>query len=626
MSNLRGTWPKRLPVIALLVIFSAIFARGGEALAQRRPAPELLPDNTLVYVRIPDIQDFTAKMQDTGMGRMLEDEDMQPFAAEMYDFAAEEFEQLRDQIGLSLDEVMELPQGEFCFAIVETPDSDVPFSFVMLLDVGESVDLAKIAEESGEALLFDAGVEQDVEDVGETSLKTINAADPEERLVYFEREGTYGASNNPDLVKEILLRWNLKPTNRDKVFSNNRKFVTIMNRCRGTSDARPDVVYFADPIGIFEATQSGAAGAVAMAFARSIGVTDFLGIGGSTMLGVDDFDGMSHMHLYLASPREGVMKMLAMESGEIVPPTFVPDDTVTYMTLNWDVPKTFDAFEELFNRVSQNDPDALNIAIENNLNENLGIDFVEDIIGNLSGRVVYMSYIIPPARLNSQTNLFGIQMLDIDAAKETIETMFEQDNFPELKEKKVRGITIYQLPGPGARRRAQENRERRDDRGRQGSEDEDPFESQNLRRPEPGFAFIEDYLVVSDSIETIEMAIQTSDGRADALESNGEFLDVLAEVERQTGSSRAGMLMYSRPQEVLRNFYELGVNEENRQRIMDAGDDNPFLGRLGDRLNNVDLPSFDVIEKFLTSSGGVMTSDESGFHYFSFGFRPNPDE
>ena len=59
---------------------------------------------------------------------------------------------------------------------------------------------------------------------------------------------------------------------------------------------------------------------------------------------------------------------------------------------------------------------------------------------------------------------------------------------------------------------------------------------------------------------------------------------------------------------------------------MDAGDDNPFLGRLGDRLNNVDLPSFDVIEKFLTSSGGVMTSDVSGFHYFSFGFRPNPDE
>ena len=98
MSNLRGTWPKRLPVIALLVIFSAIFARGGEALAQRRPAPELLPDNTLVYVRIPDIQDFTAKMQDTGVGRMLEDEDMQPFAAEMYDFAAEEFEQLRDPV------------------------------------------------------------------------------------------------------------------------------------------------------------------------------------------------------------------------------------------------------------------------------------------------------------------------------------------------------------------------------------------------------------------------------------------------------------------------------------------------------------------------------------------------
>lgn len=620
MLNLHDAQPKRLQVVALLLVLGVVSACTGTAAAQRRPAPELLPDETLVYVRIPDIQDFAAKWQETGVGQMLRDEEVQPFAETMYDFAAEEFEQLRDQIGLSLDEVMELPQGELCFALVETKDSDVPISVIMLLDVGQSVDLAKVAEEAGEAFLFDQGVEQEIEDVGETTLKMINANNPEERLVYFEREGTYGVSNNPELVKEVLLRWNLKPTTRDKVFSNNRKFVTIMNRSRGTADARPDIVYFADPIGIFEATQSGASGAIAMAFARSIGVTGFLGIGGSAMMNVEDFDSMAHMHLYLASPREGVMKMMAMKSGEIVPPPFVPADTVTYMTLNWDVPKTFDAFEELYNKINQDDPEALSLAIEDNINENLGVDFVEDIIGNMSGRLVYMTYMVPPARVNSQSTLVGLQLVDADAAQETMETMFEQENWPELEESKVRGVTIYKLPGGRGRRRQRENQDEDEFEGR------DPFESGTLRRPEPGFAFIEDYLVISDSIETIEHAIQTSDGRFDGLESDGDFGGILEEVERQIGSARAGMLMYSRPNALLQNFYDMGTDSENQERIREAGEDQPFLGRLTDRLDGTEIPSFEALEKYMTSAGGVMTADESGFHYFTFGFRPDPEQ
>lgn len=620
MLNLHDAQPKRLQVVALLLVLGVVSAWTGTAAAQRRPAPELLPDETLVYIRIPDIREFATKWQETGVGQMLRDEEVQPFVETMYDFAAEEFEQLRDQIGLSLDEVMELPQGELCFALVETKDSDVPISVVLLLDVGDSVDLAKVAEEAGEAFLFDQGVEQEVEDVGETSLKVLNANNPEERLVYFEREGTYGVSNNPELVKEVLLRWNLKPTSRDKVFSNNRKFVTIMNRCRGTSDARPDIVYYVDPVGIFKATQSGASGAIAMAFARSIGVTGLLGIGGSVMMDVDDFDSMAHMHIYLASPREGVMKMMAMTSGEIAPPAFVPADAVTYMTLNWDVPKTFDAFEDLYNKINQDDPEALSLAIEDNINENIGVDFVEDIIGNLSGRLVYMTYMVPPARVNSQSTLVGLQLVDPDAAQETMETMFEQENWPELEEKKVRGVTIYELPGMRGRRRQQQNQDQDE------SERRDPFESGNLRRPEPGFAFIDDYLVISDSIETIEHAIQTSDGRFDGLESNEEFGGILEEVERQIGSARAGMLVYSRPNEMLRNFYDLGNDSENQQRIREAGEDRPFLGRLTDRLDDAEIPSFEALEKYMSSAGGVMTADESGFHYFTFGFRPDPEQ
>jgi hypothetical protein len=290
------------------------------------------------------------------------------------------------------------------------------------------------------------------------------------------------------------------------------------------------------------------------------------------------------------------------------------------MTLNWDIPKTFDAFEELYNKINQNDSEALSLAIEDNINENIGVDFVEDILGNMAGRLVYMTYMVPPARINSQSTLVGLQLVDPDAAQETMETMFEQENWPELKEKKVRGVTIYQLPGPGARRRQRQNQEEDEFDGR------DPFESGNLRRPEPGFAFIDDYLVISDSMETIEHAIQTSDGRFDGLETEEEFGGILEEVERQIGSARAGMLLYSRPHEVLRNFYDLGSDKENRQRLRDAGENQPFLGRLSDRIDGAEIPSFEALEKYMSSAGGVMTADESGFHYFTFGFRPDPEK
>lgn len=615
--------------VAWAVAFASMFGGIDTASAQRRPAAELLPEKTVAYVRIPDVREMMQKMQDTSMGRMMADPEVSPLVDSLYSMATDEFEQVRDRVGLSLDELMSLPQGELCAALIETKGEEVPFAWVILLDVGSSADLADKLIGNGELAAGENGVIPDEEDVNGVTLKTINGNNPDERVIYFRRDTTYGFCNNPDVVREILARWNTAPTVRDKVFSNNRKFVTIMNRCRGTAENRPDMTFFIDPYGIFNATQEGVGGAVATAFAKSIGIDGLLGIGGSYLLDVDGFEAASHLHILTASPRSGVIKMMAMQDGDIEPQDFVPADIVTYMTVNWDVDTTYTTFEELYNTVSQSET-ALQDAIENNLNENLGVDFKAEILDNLAGRGTYLTWIVPPSRINSQATLLALELKDGAAAEETLAKMFETIEMPEgMKEFEYEGVTIHQFPGGGRRRNISvEVESSDDDNGGQPraipepEQEEDPFESGQLRRPEPCIAIYENQLLITDAVDLMKEAIATGKGRRDRLSADPKFARNFDEIVRMLGGSRAGMIAYSKPDAILKNFYDLAQDDRNRERLRTAGEENRIAKRFDEMLTETPLPAFETLQRYIGSGGGVMTVDETGFHYFSFGLNP----
>ncbi|MCA9104519.1 MAG: hypothetical protein KDA83_03765 [Planctomycetales bacterium] len=615
-SRLRGS------LIAGLAAVTLVLGWAGSASAQRRPAAEILPDDTYLYIRAANVREFMEKSRDTAFGRMMADPEIAPLMENLYGMAADEFEQVRDQVGLSLDELFEIPQGEFCFAVVRNRDGDQPLAPVFLLDVGNSIDLAERLVGNGEAALFEQGVEPEEEDIDGTFVKVINGGNPDDRVVYFFRDGTFGVTNDLAVAEQLLARWDLQPTNRDKVFSNNRKFVAIMNRCRGTADARPDMTFFFDPYGMFQATQEGVSGAVATAFAKSIGVDGFSAVGGAYTVNVGEFEAIMHLHLLLASPRQGVVKMIAMRDGDLMAQDFIPADAVTFMTLNWDVDTTWDAFEEIFNKVSQSDT-ALDDTIETNINRRLGVDFKEDVIGNLTGRLTYSTWLVPPSRLNSQAIVFGAEVVDEEAAKETIAAIFEEVGLPEnVEQVRYEGVEITKFPSPGNRRRFRvevgPNGERTTRPLEEGEEPEDPFETGRLRRPEPCMAIYHNHILFSDSFDALKEYIACGEGRRDRLTDDPRYQETMDDIKRLMGDGTAGMMIYQQPEAILENFYNLAVDQENRNSLRQAGENNRQLRRLDEVLNETPLPPFDVFKKYFSANGGVFSDDSTGIHYFTY--------
>ncbi len=114
------------------------------------------------------------------------------------------------------------------------------------------------------------------------------------------------------------------------------------------------------------------------------------------------------MHLLLDNPRNGVLEMIAMESGDTSPETWVPPDAASYMTINWNTQKTFEGVRKLFDqfngerRAEQRDQAASVGSAGSGLRE--GRDRARSI-----SDFTHVSWFEKPARVNSGTNLVGVQ-------------------------------------------------------------------------------------------------------------------------------------------------------------------------------------------------------------------------
>jgi len=111
----------------------------GEAWGQvpsRPSAPELLPQETVAYVQIPNIQRLKENFAETGFGQMLADDRVAPLVEQVYEELSYLYtDYVEETVGVKLDELLTLPAGEICFAVV-APRRDTP-NFVMLLAIQE---------------------------------------------------------------------------------------------------------------------------------------------------------------------------------------------------------------------------------------------------------------------------------------------------------------------------------------------------------------------------------------------------------------------------------------------------------------------------------------------------------
>lgn len=576
----------------LLTIFSSPLV-----FAQRPSAPRLLPNKTLAYLRIDDTRELKAKMGETGMGKMMADPQIAPILGTFYSTFVGQLQGMQDAIGLNLDELLSVPNGELAVAVVATKTEP---AFVIMLEAGEEMPALEVLLDRGRQAAENNGGSYAEKEVGKISIRSLGGRRGGEGLHYFIDSGVMVGSNRADYAEQLAMIWTGNGIDH-KPLADNRDFTTIMSRCVGTEGERPQVSFFVDPLAIVREAGKNSGGSIALlAGLKTFGVDGIKGVGGSAIIAPNEFDSIIHGHLLLNANRQGIMKVIRPKAGPTTPEDWVSEQANSYFTMNWELEKTFNAIENLV------DTFAGEGTVENRFvkeaNKNLNIDFRNDILALLNDRLTLVQLIVPPKKINSQANVYAVHVKNASRMKtEILPKIIESvkgRGGPEIKSKLFGDATVYYLDiqVPNA-------------------------EERNIRIPQPAFCILDDQFVASDSLQAIENVIQFNSSGDGLLSESIEFKLVRDRIKAQLKNSEMSILAYQRPEETMRLMYDLATDPNNIDNLERIAENNPFLLSLITAVRSKKLPPFEVFAKYLAPGGAFIVDEENGIHYTGFSMR-----
>ncbi len=585
---------ERRLVLRLAAVVAALFAgwaQGTFAWA-RPPAARLLPEKTVLMVSVADCPDLAKRFMNTALGRMSQDPQLNPLVKQLYGSLADVVANLRDRIGLSLPEILAIPQGEFTFALVPTEDEGL--AAVVLLDTGSQLASARGLWQRVSEALDKSGAAKSQETVAGAALTIYDGLGPQQRkVIFFEKDACLVLASDIQVVRSILDVWN---GGAAKTLNDNANFAAIFRRCRGEKGEEAQVIGYVDPISLFRAAGQRNPGVqVALALLPTLGLDGFQGAGGSLAFDAGQFDSIVHAHLLLENPRSGVFDVLALTDGESTPEPWAPNDVVNYITFHWDFKRSYKAVEKIYD--SLRGEGSLASQIKQRFEEPLGFDPVSRILPALEGRVTYFNWIERPVTPTSQALLVALKLKDSAAVGKVLETIVSKSK-GDLVRQSFSGKDYFQVSVGGRNR----------------PPDAPP-------PPRPCFAVFGDYLIITSHSSLFEKVVATADKPGDSLGDALDYKLVATKLVRRSGGKKAAMLGFQRPDEGLRFLYELAVGEQTRQRLKAQAEGNPFFKTLNSALEAHPLPPFEVLQRYLAPGGTVVVDDETGLHYTDFSLR-----
>ncbi|MBN1909526.1 MAG: hypothetical protein JW818_07305 [Pirellulales bacterium] len=591
-----------------LGVLLAVCLAAGPAAAAPPPAAKLLPKETSLVVTIHNVGELSKRFMNTGIGRMSQDPELKPLIKKLYGIAGEAVALVKEQIGVSLDEMLAIPQGEVTFALV-TPE-DKRTEMVFFLDAGEQIGAARtLLGKAVELYQQNEKVNRHEETVGQTKLVAFTRGDRNRpRGAYFEREGMICIAQNMDRLKAVLTAWDGLA---DETLTDNPRYATVVSRCTQGLSEPPQFFFYADPIAIAKAIirdQPGNRGArVAMAMLPTLGLDGLHAVGMSTLLDSGPMDSVTHAHILLDNPRTGVLDVLAFEPHDMKPGAWVPKDVANYMSVQWDFNKSLkkvgvivDSFtrEGYFSEVALGE-----------FRRDMGLDMEKEILPTFDGRVTMIQRVQEPITINSQHTLVAFRLKDPKRFAKVFDKLMdekkevEQNRVGWRKEKKsFGGKTYYQfsLHFPN----------------------EFSLEAEQLERmPHPCMGVIDNQFIISNQQGIFMAVLRTVAEEDGSLADEPDFKLIAGKIARLSGGRKPSMIQFDRPEETMRYLYGLLTSDRARGFLRQGAENNPYLKSIDGALDEHPFPPFSVIRKYLAPGGGFVIDDETGIHLTGFALR-----
>jgi hypothetical protein len=577
-------------VVGLLL--TGLLVDGSRSVRAERPSTaSLLPDTTAILLWIPDAPDAAVRFMNTALGRISRDPQIRPLVDQFCRSLAESVEAEGGGIGMALAELLALPHGEVALAVVAPKESEP--ALVVLVDVGNLTNAKKLLR------LVSRGAVRFEQSFLGTRIGAFDLPGAGERqMKFFGKDAVLVFGTNVDVLQEVLLAWN----DRDRsTLADNKKFAAIMRRSR-VQNAKPQFAWYFDPIMLMQNVSQTEPGVrMTLMMASMLGLDGLKACGGATELDAGEMDTITHFHMLLESPRDGVLEVLALTSGETTPERWVPADVSTYTTLHLDVATTLGALRTVYDRFAGEG--AFSDLLARQIGEPFGLDIESDLLPALTGRVTHVTRIERPATVRGNATALAWELKKkADVGPILKKVLVTNDVF--LMRQRHDGKEYFEFSPPEIG-------------------EVDP-ESPSL--PRPCFGLLDDYLIITDGPSLYRTLIATSNGSLDRLADAADFKRVAREIRNRSGPAKPAMVRFVRPEEDMRWIYDLLASDQTRQLLSKQAERNLFSHALNAALESQPLPPFDVLGKHLAPGGGLLTVDDEGIHYTGTTLRPRSQE
>lgn len=560
----------RSSVLLLCLVQLTVASRISRA-DDRASGEKLFPKDTLIFFSIPDVPEMGKSWDKSSAGQLLRDREMQPFLEDVHKQFDELSKKAEDKIGVSLKDLLELPQGEVSFALMEKPERKL--AAVLLLEYGdkqETVD--KLIKKLDDELEKD-GAEHSTEEVDDVTLHIYtfkNGPDsPINTLTYFSDESCLVFSNEVAALKEVLERWD---GSSDDTLAQNDQFAYIMAQCKSES-GDPALKVFLNPIGLINSGVAVAQASIpqagmALAVVPMLGLDAMKGWGGTMDLGEGDFDSVYTFFFYNESSK-GLMGLFNFPAGQLAPPKWVPASVGSFSMMNWNVAGAYSAVEGLVDGIQGRGATAR--FLDQLANDGPMIHVKKDVLDHLDGKIHVIQN--PPKEVDDDTPpipefFVALGLKDPAKMKKTLAAAAKAGG-AGLETREFNGETIYEISPGGS--------------GNTFS-----------------IAVTEGQAVFTNDTPLLENMMRGKAAQRAALADAPEYKKIAKYFPSKTSS-----LSFQRTDSQLKMYYNL-------------------LKKNADSIDAVDvskLPSFDVIAKYFQASGGYMAPDKKGAKMVNFSLK-----
>lgn len=596
--------------------------------AEPVPGDKRLPQDTLVYFSINNVNDFKAKFGDTQFGKLLKDDSMKEFLGQFEGPLQMISGEVEEKTGVPLKDLLKIPSGEVSFAVSQSEQS--PVNIVLMLNYGESEETVKKLIEKATASAEEEGGKASEVEVDGVKIVTLSPKGEEESdskedasdddaggadlqksfkgVSYAMKDSTLIVSNQAGAIKGVLEKWDGAS---DSSLANASSYKTIMSKCAPKGEDRAEIAWFVDPMGITKSVISLGAGenpqlGMVMGFLPVLGLDQLKGFGGAMNVGEGDFDNVTRSFINVEQPPRGAMRMFTMPAVEQSPAKWVHDKSSMFLSLNWDLQETYKAIDSLYNTFAGEGALAKMVEDLAENEEGPKIHIKKDIVDQISGLITVAGDVKEEEGDSQERYVVALELTDEAAFKKVLAKAAKFPGFPGSS-REFEGHTIYEFSaGAGEEEDESEDSDKQSFRKLADEESEDDKgegEDEEMEGPDmtPAIAIGRKHLFIGTDVEQLESILRGKD--EDSLAES----DLFKKVSKYFPSKVSSM-----------SFQRADAQVKAAIEALKSGQLDALIG---DSVDLSKLPDFEDVKKYFTPSGGYVRPDDDGVFMENFNLK-----